>query len=193
MKWFGPSALVELIERGDELQVKVARQRRGIDFVVLAAALSVFTFLFWHDRSWIYFVGLLFACAWGLSFWFGNPEEQLMVTEKGIEATGYFGGLSRDRIGLPWSSISGLDYREGGEDEPSGLYARKAGWNATCLMTHVNKEQGEEIITAIYRRFPYVELAEDSGVWLPLGGKSGLTTLGLSKPDHKNSKDDFAD
>jgi hypothetical protein len=185
MKWFGPSALVEMTERGDELQVKVTGQRRAIDVVVLAAVLSVFAFLFWRDRSWLYFAGFLFACIFGLRFWLSDHQEQLLVTEKGVEAIGDFGGFSRDRVHLPWSSISGLDYREGGEDEPSGLHARRGGWSATLLMTRVNKDQAEEIIATIYRRFPYVEMAEDGGGWLPLGGKSGLTTLGLSNPDRK--------
>ncbi len=188
MRWFGPSALVELIERGDELQVIVVGQRRWIDFVVLWAGFSVFVFLFWRDRSWFYFVCLLIACGYAFRSWLGDRQEQLLVTEKGLEAIGDFGGFSRDRVYLPWSRISGLDYREGGEDEPSGLHARRGGWSSTLLMTHVNREQAEEIIAAIYRRFPYVEMAEDSGGWLPLGGKSGLTTLGLSKPEHKNSE-----
>jgi hypothetical protein len=187
MKWFGPSVLVELTERGDELQVKVIGQRRAIDVVVLAAALSVFAFLFWRDRSWLYFAGFLFACGFALRFWLSDHQEQLLVTEKGLEAIGDFGGFSRERMHLSWSSISGLDYREGGEDEPSGLHARRGGWSSTLLMTRVNKDQAEEIIATIYRRFPYVEMAEDSGGWLPFGGKSGLTTLDLSKNDHKNS------
>jgi len=53
-------------------------------------------------------------------------------------------------------------------------------------MPHVNKEQAEEIIAAIYRRFPYVEMTTDDDGWLPLGGKSDLTTLGLSKSDCKD-------
>jgi hypothetical protein len=185
MKWFGPSALVEFIERGDELQVNVTGQRRGIDFVVSSAILSVFAFLFWRDRSWVYFVGFLIGCASGFRLWIGDAQEQLVVTEKGVDAISHFGIFSRDRVHLPWSAISGLEYQEGGEDETSGLYARTGGWSFTLLLTHVNKGQAEEIVTAIYREFPYVEMAEDSGGWLPLGGKSGLTTLGLSKPDHK--------
>jgi len=182
MKWFGPGALVEFIERQEELQVKVILQRRRIDFVVLGAVLSVFAFLFWRERSWFYFVGLLFACAFCLHAWLGGNEEQLRVTENGLEAIGDFGGFSRDREVLPWSDISGLEYQEGGENEPGGLHARRGGWSSTLLMTHVNKEQAEEIIAAIYRRFPYVDMAEGDGGWLPMGGKSGLTTLDLSKP-----------
>ncbi|MGD0446194.1 MAG: hypothetical protein ABSA39_19850 [Edaphobacter sp.] len=188
MKWFGPSALVEVIDRGDELQVNVTQERRGIDFVVLGTFLSVFAFMFWRDRGWIYFVCLLFACAFSLRAWLSRSEEQLLVTETGLEAIGDFGGFSRERVGLPWLDISGLEYQEGGEDEPSGLHARRGGWRSTLLMTHVNKEQAEEIIAAIYHRFSYVDMAEDDGVWLPMGGKSGLTTLGLSKLDRDDAK-----
>jgi hypothetical protein len=190
MKWFGPSAILEFVERGDELQVKVTGQQRGIDFVVLGISLSVCAFLFWRDRSWFYFVCLLVACAYGLHNWLSDREEQLLVTEKNVEAFGDFGGFSSDRVLLSWSDIAGLEYRAGGEDTPSGLFARKAGWSSALLMTRVDKEQAEEIIRAIYRRFPYVEMADDSGGWLPLGGKSGLTTLGLSTSDSKSSEGD---
>jgi hypothetical protein len=114
--------------------------------------------------------------------WLGDHESQLSATDEGLEAIGDLGESSSDHVRLRWSSISGLEYRMGGEDEPSVIYARRGGRSVTHVMTHVNKEQAEEIIAAIYKRFPYVEMAEDDGGWLPLGGKSELTTLGLSRP-----------
>jgi hypothetical protein len=193
MKWFGPAALVQAIDRGDELEFTVTEERRGIDFVVLGALISAFAFMFWRDRGWFYFVGFLFACALSLRAWLSNAREQLLVTGTGLEAIGDFGGSSRERVVLPWSGISGLEYQEGAENEPSGLRARRGGWRSTLLMTHVNKEQTEEIIAAIYRRFPYVDMAEDDGGWLPMGGKSDLTTLGLSKPYRDIAKGGAAD
>jgi hypothetical protein len=88
----------------------------------------------------------------------------------------------RVQFSFRWADISGLDFRQGGEDEPSGLYARTGRWNATCLMAGLNREQSEEVIAAVYRRFPYVEMAKDNDGWSLFGGGSGLTTLGLSKP-----------
>jgi hypothetical protein len=50
-------------------------------------------------------------------------------------------------------------------------------------MAGLNREQSEEVIAAIYRRFPYLEMAEDTGGWSLFDGGSEIMTLGLSKPD----------
>jgi hypothetical protein len=190
MKWFGSNAEIEILEREDGMQVRVTRQRTRFDFLIRAVVLVVLGFLFWRNRSCFYLLVLLGVITHSVIDWVGNDQAELWITEKDLEAIGKIGGISHPRIRLPWASISGLEYREGGEDEPSGLYARRGGWSSTRIMTYVNKEQAEEIISAIYRRFPYVEMAEDSGGWLPLGGKSGLTTLGLSKSG-KSSREDL--
>jgi hypothetical protein len=156
MRWFGPNALVEITDREDGLLVRVTGQRRLIDLVGMGAFLALSAFLFWRDRSWFPLVFVLGASVFSLIYWVGDHEGQLWITEKDIEAIGDLGGISRNRVCLPWSNVSGLEYRQGGEDEPSGLYVRQGGWNTTRVLTHVDKQQAEEIIAAIYRRFPYV-------------------------------------
>jgi hypothetical protein len=49
-------------------------------------------------------------------------------------------------------------------------------------MAGLNREQSEEVIAAIFQRFPYVVMAEDNDGWSLFGNASGLTTLGLSQP-----------
>lgn len=184
MQWFGPSTTVKTVDGGDGLRVRVAVHRFRIDLILYAGVFAVFAYVGWRNRSWFFLIVVLVAGASLVIDWLKDPTTELWVTEHGLEAVRDNGGLGNDRLRLPWSEISGLDYRVGGEDEPGGLYARRGGWRSTFLMAHVNKEQAEEIIAAIYRRFPYVEMATDDGGWLPFGGKSDLTTLGLSKSDH---------
>jgi hypothetical protein len=186
MKWFGPSVRFEIFDREDEMQVLFTRQRRWIDFLVEALVIAGLAFLFWRNQSWIVLVMLVVAVGHGVVEWVGDDHAELLITKEGVEAIGSLGRISSSNVRLQWSSISGLDYREGDEDEPSGLYARLGGWSSTRLMTHVSKEQSEEIIAAIYRRFPYVEMAEDSGGWSLFGGGSEIMTLGLSKSDESS-------
>ncbi|HWW23047.1 MAG TPA: hypothetical protein VNY78_04040 [Edaphobacter sp.] len=183
MEWFGPSVRFEIFDRKDEMQILFMREKRWTDFLLSGAVVIGLAFLFWSNRSWISLVILVLAVGHGVVEWVGDDHAELLITKEGIEVIGSLGRISSSNVRLQWSSISGLDYREGGEDEPSGLYARRGSWSSTRLMTHVNKEQAEEIIAAIYRRFPYVEMAEDSGGWSLFGGGSEITTLGLSKTD----------
>ncbi len=192
MKWFGPSVHVEVVDRQNEMQIRVTRQSRRIDFVVWAAFVAVFVFLFWWKQNWIYLFAVVGSIGCSILYWAGDGVAEMLITEKNVEVRGKLGGLSQETVRVSWSSISGLDYREGGEDEPSGLYARRGGRRYSLLVTSVNKEQTEELIAAIYRRFPYVEMAEDDGGWLPMGGKTGLTTLGLSEANRKRSDGDTA-
>jgi hypothetical protein len=182
MRWFGPSAVVEMVDRKDGLQIQVSGLRRWIDLVVAGSVLAVMAIVAWRDGSWFFLVVLLGGTIYSFIRWLDDHESQLWVTDEELEAVGDLGGSSYDHVRLRWSSISGLEYRVGGEDEPSGLYARLGGRSVTRIMALVNKKQAEEIIAAIYARFPYVEMADDDGGWLPLGGKSELTTLGLSRP-----------
>ena len=188
MKWFGPSVRFEIFDREDEMQVLFTRQRRWIDFVVEALVIAGLAFLFWRNQSWIVLVMLVVSVGHGVVEWVGDNHAGLLITKEGIEVIGGLGRISSSNVRLQWSSISGLDYRGGDEDEPSGLYARSDGWSSTRLITHASKEQSEEIIAAIYGRFPYVEMAEDRGGWSLFGNESELTTLGLSKSD-KSSKE----
>jgi len=186
MRWFGSSTSVKTVDRGDGLRVRVAVHRFRIDLILYAAVFIVFAYVGWQNRSWFFLIAVLVAGVSLVIDWLKHPNTELWVTEYDLEVMGDRGRFTNDRLRLPWSEISGLEYRAGGEDEPSGLYARRGGWRSTLLMPHVNKEQAEEIIAAIYRRFPYVEMTTDDDGWLPLGGKSDLTTLGLSKSDCKD-------
>jgi len=120
----------------------------------------------------------------GTAIWFRfrNEDGEIRVTDGEILAYGDTGGWSKGYVRFRWADISGLDYRVGAEDGPSGLFARTGRWNATCILAGLSREQSEEVIAAIFQRFPYVVMAEDNDGWSLFGNGSELTTLGLSKP-----------
>jgi hypothetical protein len=181
MNWLGPAKQIEVIALGDVLQIKATAKGRAIDLVgpILSAA---WTYFAWRDKHWVFVAFGLFVFAsivWKL---FQTQEGELRITETVISARGDLGGWTDGSVELRWGDISGLDYRQGGEEEPSELYARTGRWNGTCVMAGLNREQSEEVIAAIFQRFPYVVMAEDNDGWSLFGNASGLTTLGLSQP-----------
>lgn len=181
MNWLGPAKQIEIIPLGDVLRIKATPTRRAIDLVGPIFAV-VWTYFAWRHKHWVFVAFGLFVFAsivWKL---FQTLEGELQVTETVISARGDLGGWTDGSVEFRWADISGLDYREGGEDEPSGLYARTGRWNAACVMAGLNREQSEEVIAAIFQRFPYVVMAEDNDGWSLFGNSSGVTTLGLSQP-----------
>ena len=129
MKWFGPRVHFEIFDRKDELQVLITRQRRWLDFLVEAFVIAGLAFLFWRYQSWVVLVMLVIALGHGVVDRLGDDHAELLITKEGIKVFGSLGRISSTDVHLRWSSISGLDYREGGEDddETSGLLCA-IGW-----------------------------------------------------------------
>jgi hypothetical protein len=180
MNWFGSEKQIEVLEQCDLLLIKATGTRRAVDLLVPLFA-CLWTYFVWRDQNWVlFFIGLFFFCS---SIWmlFRSKDGELRITGTDIMATGDRGGWIDESVQFRWADISGLDFRQGGEDEPCGLYARTGRWSATCVMAGLNREQSEEVIAAVYKRFPYVVMAEDKDGWSLFGNGSELTTLGLSK------------
>ena len=187
MNWFGPRARIEIFDKEDRLLIRAIDQQRWIDLVKSGCVVLGFVFILWFDRSWLWILCFLAIAPFGLISWFHIRTGELWITEKEIEGYGDLCDPSSRHVHLGWSDISGLQYGTGGEHDATGLYVRRNWWGSTCILANLNEEQVSEIIAAIYRRFPYLEMAEDQGEVSSLfGGGSGLTTLGLSKPDNKD-------
>jgi hypothetical protein len=181
MNWLGPAKQIEVSELGDVLLIKATSTKGAIGLVVPIFA-CVWTYLVWRDKHWaLFFFGLFFL---GSSIWilFRDKNGELRVSDTDIAANGDLGRWADGSVQFRWEDISGLEFRQGGEDEPTGLYARTGRWSATCVMAGLNREQSEEVISAIFQRFPYVVMAEDRDGWSLFGNGSELTTLGLYKP-----------
>jgi hypothetical protein len=180
MNWIGPAKRIEVVEQGDVLLIKAVGVKSAVHLLVPLFA-SVFMYFVWRDKHWIpFFFGLY---VFGSSIWmlFRDREGELRVSDTDIAASGALGRWADGSVQFRWIDISGLEFRQG-EDEPGGLYARTGRWSATCVIAELNREQSEEVIAAIFQRFPYVVMAEDNDGWSLFGNGSGLTTLGLSQP-----------
>jgi hypothetical protein len=182
MSWRGPGKHIQVVEQDDGLLIKVTGIKQSIDLLIPIVVLVGLAYMAWRDHSWILALGSAFAFGTAIWSWFRNEDGVLQITDREILASGDLGGWSKGYVRLRWVDISGLDYRVGGEDGPSGLFARSGRWNATCIVAGLSREQSEEVITTIFQRFPYVVMAEDNDGWSLFGNGSELTTLGLSKP-----------
>lgn len=182
MNWLGPGKQIQVVEQDDGLLIQVTGIKRNVDLLIPVAVFVGIAYMAWRDHSWLLSFGAAFA--FGTAVWsrFRNEDGELRITDGEILAYGDLGGWSKGYVRFRWADISGLDYRVGAEDGPSGLFARSGQWNATCIMAGLSREQSEEVITAIFQRFPYIAMAEENDGWSLFGSGSEITTLGLSKP-----------
>lgn len=151
MRWFGPAMELQTVEASDHLLFRATKQRRRIDLIVpvlcgvgFIVALSLGRVLWTIGLA--AFGGICLYCVLAVS------TRELLVTQF---------DLTVNRSRYFWKDIRRLEYRAGGEDETSGLYARQGRWSSVCLMPHLNREQADAVIAAIYLRFPLVNMAQE--------------------------------
>lgn len=169
MELFGPPYTVETVEEGGELGFHFRSKTNWTTLLFLMVAIGFFVYGF-VQQSWSFALfSLLLICQ---TIWSSlNPTDQwLRATSEGVIASG-------ERI--RWPEIRSLRYHAGGEDESSCL-AIDTGAGTRKLFTGIDEEECRQIVTAIYRRFPYAEMADDPGPPTIFGKWSELTTLGLS-------------
>jgi hypothetical protein len=78
--------------------------------------------------------------------------------------------------------VKSLEYRIGGEHEPSGLYL-----NNTCVFDGLDRKQTEAMVTRIFNRFPGVGGKDDTPTSMLHGDDSGITSLGISGAAHSRN------
>lgn len=152
-EWFGPVSRVEVVEESDGLLVRVIQIRRKGHLAIGLLVTFGLGVLFAFHYSWWWLVVLVLGLIWTAA-WFSSRWGEIRVSENYLMADG------KKPLRLAWSEIHSLQYGGGGEDEPSGLYARVGRWKSICVMADLNREQTEEIIAAIHRRFPHLKMAD---------------------------------
>jgi hypothetical protein len=154
-EWFGPVSQIEIVEQSDGLLVRITQiRRKGHLAIALLITLFVGVLFAWHESWWGFFFVLGLGLFW-IASWFSSRWGQIRVDENYLAADG------KKPVRLAWVEIHRLQYRGGGEDEPSGFYARVGRWKSICVMTDLNREQTEEIIAAIHHRFPHLKMADE--------------------------------
>jgi hypothetical protein len=145
--------------------------RKGSVFYALLSAIVIGAFVFFMGRVYFHRPALLVLTAlsavWGSSRWWRAVRVELRVNNLEIQVIGHqrsVPGLNRI---IPLSTIQRLEYRpgqehqpnkgEGESDSPSGLYVEQR-WKADCVLPHLNEQQTQEAIDAIYKRFPVIPI-----------------------------------
>jgi|SRR6185312_5506853 len=176
MEWWGPTNKLEFDDQPDALTIRATSIRRAVDLLWPSGMAIAFVIARRFGGDWLTELALGGVSAFLFFKWFVTSTTELRVTEKDIQVP-YSGRLRW----LDWSEIAGLEYRVGGEGESSGLYARKSRWEAVCLTSQLDESDCGQVIDAIYRRFPFVKMADDNS-----GGfrrDPEIISLGLNRKD----------
>ena len=182
---------LEIREFPERLSIRVTAPRRvgRVFFAVLMGGVAACFFVYFAKGSRLFqmFVGgfcalyILYEVVSELR----GTQVELRVDNLDFSSLGHAPSGYNPSI-IPRADIDRLEYRKasgGGEEPvlPEGLYVEHPGgfWNsATCVLPHLNQTQTEQVIEAIYRRFP------DTGTLAPGDrDKSHLIALNLSQPN----------
>jgi hypothetical protein len=176
MEWWGAANQLEFIDKPDALTIRATSvQRRGDLILPFLLALG-FAVAPWFGGGWLILLALGGLSAALFISWFMTSITEIRVTDRRIEVRS-----SGNTLSVNWSEIAGLEYRAGGEGEASGLYARQTRWQGLMLTSQLNQDECNQVIDAIYRRFPYAKMADDrSGGFLR---DPEIISLGLSRKD----------
>ncbi|SNT30250.1 hypothetical protein SAMN05421770_10755 [Granulicella rosea] len=179
MNWLGPSARVERFEADGELRFQARNQLNGIMLLFpCISGLSFFYSLLHGEYRYAAVSAVAFVSALLGLF---PTKKTLWVSGKGVETSSDLFDSASHRS-FRWSEICALKYSLGAEDDPSGLYIRTGRWSETCVLAGVDEAQANEIIEAIFERFPNIELADEPKPLFGnlLGQESEFIRLGLS-------------
>jgi len=169
------------IETPDEIQFLLVRRLGWISSLLV----SIFaTLLVWQSVSSPEFLLLFGAGILALIAFInllGSKRTLLEVTRYQITAHGDLGQSFNEYLQLEPSSIRSIGYSAGVQQEhPSGLYATQ-GWSEHCLMPGLNEVECQQIVDAIYRKFPDIPIGGRDGGSLFFDEDGGIIRLGLGE------------
>jgi hypothetical protein len=154
-EWFGPVSRIEIVEQSDGLLVRVIQIKRKGHLALGILVTVVFGILFARQESWLSFFALGLGLVWIGVWCFDDHWGEIQVDGNHLTTRG------KKPVRLEWAEIHRLEYSAGGEDAPTGLYVRLGRWKSICVMPNLNREQTEDIIATIHRRFPQLRMADE--------------------------------
>jgi hypothetical protein len=185
-----PSTL-EILDRPKGLLFRAREPRRTgrILLTTSAGIVAYYLFLRFSSSSKLFqiFVGIfcVFAVVRDLISALRGTDVELRVTNLDFTSTGHT-PENYNPSTISRADIYNIEFRKasgGGDarpDLPSGLYVEHHAtrwFPSTCVLPHIDKAQTQQVIEAIYRRFP------DTGTLPPTGPfEPYLTSLNLNKP-----------
>lgn len=181
------SATLEIRESPDGLAIRVSEPRNVGGVLLTLLGGSFFLYILLHsseskDRLLV-FAGLaVLLLAIDIFARLRGTNVQLHVSNLDFISTGHAPEAYSPST-ISRAEIYNMEFREavgGGEGElPMGLYVEHHGgshWSTgTCVLPNLDKAQTEQVIEAIYRRFPDTGTLPPSGPFEPY-----LTSLNLS-------------
>lgn len=163
MEWWGPASSLEFIDKPDTLTIRATSIRRAIDLAwptgCLIAALA--TYCFHAPAGWPVSLAVMAAILAG--GWVNTSVVELKVTQRDLCTRSVRNWLDNS-VKLRWDEVRALEYRIGGEYQSRGLYAKRSFWSAPCLMPQLSKQETQQVIDAIARKFPNIVLADGSSL-----------------------------
>ena len=159
----------EIQELPDEVIIRIAepRQLKRVFLALFVGGITVYFFGRFMSGSRVLQITVVGLCAFSmireLISSLRGTQVELRVNKLDFVSSGHApGGYNPSAISR--ANISGIEFRVavhgGGEipDLPRGLYvehSENGPWiSAICVLPHIDKLQSEQIIEAIYRRFP---------------------------------------
>lgn len=166
-------------EKPDGLQFVVSREHGWLDSLVPLGLLAVLVIGAWVLHHYIFAILAVLLSAFGWAKYLSDPTTRLSVSLVELIARGNLASTFDNEIRISTHEIKSLLFSTGGEGDRTGLYVHH-GWTQICLIPNIDRKQTEDIITAIRRRFPDMELGDREPASLFFSGDGGITKLGLS-------------
>ncbi|RXS97283.1 hypothetical protein [Silvibacterium dinghuense] len=177
---------IETVETADEIQFIVRRSNGwaipGVLCLLFLITLSQFFRATNITAFFIAFVLAIVLAAALVKQILRGKKTILTAWRDRISAEGDLGNLSSQHVVLKSSSFQSLGYMAGDAEDnaPSGLYA----WRGTpqqCLIPELNRKECEQIVNAIYFKFPSIGCGDSDSASLLFDENGGLIRLGLDK------------
>jgi hypothetical protein len=178
-------------ELPDALEFTVTREDSLLETVgIPAITIIVMWAFFWRTGNpWLQIISgsaVGFTIFAAFANWIQGGETRLHVTLDRVLAEGNLGQLFSKSVAVAMADISSIGFYDGGGDGGiSGLYVRR-GWRFTPVLPRLSREQSQQVVDAITKKFPGIpaESALNSSLFKGVGK---LINHGLSKSSRKGA------
>ncbi|RXS97282.1 hypothetical protein [Silvibacterium dinghuense] len=154
---FLPQKTLKTIDTADEIQFLLVQRPSWLRYAI---PLPFIALLVWQasgsfDLAALFGAGILALIAF--ASWIGSDRTLLQVTRELITAHGDLGQPPNEQVAFEPASLDAIGYSDGLAGRPSGLYATQ-GWTFHCLMPGLTEAECRQVVDAIYRKFPGIEI-----------------------------------
>jgi hypothetical protein len=169
VEWWGPAHRLERFETDDDLMFQTVNlQRKGEVALAIVFGVASLVILGFNHFVWCLILGL--AAAMAAYGWFSTRVRCLVITRQILKG---------DPDTAAWSEVYELRDESGGEDGPSGLFARTGLMRSKCVLQDATRAECDEIEVAIYTKWPNLQMApRPEGIWSAIKKSFGGRTSG---------------